>query len=169
MTWNQLLQNVFLKHLFQVFPIYILSRDICSGSAGCPAYSWLEFCCYKMPSWSCIIEYICSIYLKHLLKLFPIYILSSAALVIHDLNSADSSNSLLLPPMCPQYSERCKFLLIPTYVHTSYIIFSSLLLLLLLFLIVLLNPETQPVPNLAAVTDTYISSTSYILLSYSFS
>ena len=42
------LQNVtlaqHLKHLIQLFPIYIPSPDICSVLPGSPGYSWLELC-----------------------------------------------------------------------------------------------------------------------------
>ena len=60
----------------------------------------------KSSAAKCLIDR--GLYLKHLLELFPIYnicsVLGRPALVIHDLNSADSSLSLAFPLpllMCP--------------------------------------------------------------------
>ena len=88
MTWNQQLQNVSSNY----FPYLSLT-----------SVKYLKnFLLFSL--------FISSVSLKHLLSFAP--------LVIHDSNSADS-NSLLTPscppPMCPQYSRRCKFLLIHAF------------------------------------------------------
>ena len=135
------LQNVtlaqHLKHLIQLFPIYIPSPDICSVLPGSPGYSWLELCWLQhlplpppmCPQYRPPCKFLLIIHKFHamytsLLTLHPAIPLLCLCYTCYTFLTPSLTAFLFyqetLPAMCLQNSWRCKFLLMTHNSYTSW-------------------------------------------------